>query len=78
MLRKSGRQHQELDTTKHLTTHTRRALPRALFDSSNLASDQSPLTESNRRPSPYHPQFCKFIARWRVAGQQHPTAKLLP
>jgi hypothetical protein len=25
----------------------------------------SPLTESNRRPSPYHPQFRGFTARWR-------------
>jgi len=25
----------------------------------------SPLTESNRRPSPYHPQFPGFTARWR-------------
>src|ERR1022692_1043332 len=28
--------------------------PQRLFDCSNLALEQSPLTESNRRPSPYH------------------------
>jgi hypothetical protein len=28
--------------------------PRPVFGCSNLSSEQSPLTESNRRPSPYH------------------------
>src|SRR5258708_5606179 len=31
------------------------------------------LAESNGQPPPHHPQFRGVTARWRVAGQQHPT-----